>query len=298
MLPNDILLHHVFSFLHFEDLHVFQSMFDNHFRDAHWVLYNNRYVPFRLISRTITEYSLSIKGEMYPSSQGWIPYERDCFSPWEYNTLFRNHATPDMAPRIYYSDRPDLDIMYTGRRKPPRKLRFIEGQKMDVMDVQGQWWAGSMVACRDNWILYHFHGWESRWDQWYPNDSLHVAPLHSVTRDWRSRLEFGGLVDIKVDGRWYVGIICQIISTSTIMVKNYWPSDHFVMEVDVSSERLMFHGAHIYSYFHSPFRVSNHVWTEKHGVSVYRYRARGGETRLVDHLLSETEKEDIFPIKN
>jgi len=155
------------------------------------------------------------------------------------------------------------------------------------MDARGEWWKGVMVACKGHLIRYHFHGWESKWDVWYPNDSLHVAPLYSVTRDWRSAIRVGHLVDVKVQAGWYEGRICSRTAT-TVRVRPTLDPGTEEVEIEGTSERLQFHGAHTFPY-RSPFRVSNVVWKDGGGQEVYQYRLRGGNTVLADHILSDSE---------
>jgi hypothetical protein len=163
------------------------------------------------------------------------------------------------------------------------------------MDSIGEWWKGSMVACQDNQILYHSEGWDSKWDVWYPMDSLHVAPLHSITRDWRSTLREGDTVDFKDQNQWYEARICLLVE-NTVTVKYSKYGNQKLNEVELSSERLMFHGAH--TWFHrSAFRVSNVTWKDGEGTEVYQYRLRGNfssKTVLVDRLLSEAESRALF----
>jgi hypothetical protein len=163
------------------------------------------------------------------------------------------------------------------------------------MDSIGEWWKGKMVACQGNRILYHSEGWDSKWDVWYTMDSLHVAPLHSITRDWRSTLGQGDTVDFKDQNQWYKARICSWM-TSTVMVTYEKYGNPEVDEVKRSSERLMFHGAHTW-FYKSPFRVSNVVWQDKEGTEVYQYHLRGkcsSKTVLVDRLLSESETRALF----
>jgi len=260
-----------------------------------WDDRKNQYVPFKFQLCENSTAVLYIKGLVYrSSSEGWVRFSSNCYSPQEYQTYFREEATPDMAPRIHTSEDPRLEISYRGRRFP-QPIPFQEGQPVDVMDSIGEWWKGSMVACQDNKILYHSEGWNSKWDMWYPVDSLHVAPLHSITREWRSTLREGDMVDFKHQGQWYEAQICSLVgNTVTVKYSKYGKPE--TDDVELSSERLMFYGAHTWSY-RSPFRVSNVTWKDEEGIEVYQYRLRGNvssKTVLVDRLLSEAESRALF----
>lgn len=285
--PDDI-LRQVFMFLEFKELRAFGplcatiKMLGIRFEEARWALLHHEYVPFEFESSRFNSIdSLSISGRMYsPSYREWINCRRICYSPWEYTTTFRNDATPDVAPRVIPCNL-DVEITYRGRRRSPRRLAFRQGREVDVMDPHGVWWKGSMVACRENLIQYHFHGWESRWDHWYPNDSLHVAPLYSITKDWLAALQIGDSVDVKKDRYWFSGVLCEFMESSVIVNVNYE-----LVTIELSSERLMFHGAHTYNI--TSFLVKNPVWRDKEGVDVYQYRMRN-TLFLADHVLSDAE---------
>jgi len=186
-----------------------------------------------------------------------------------------------------------LEASYRGRRKRPRVLRFEEGQWVDVMDVYGVWWEGRMMEFKENLIRYHFHGWGTKWDMWYPTDSLHVAPHRSITRDWRSKLEKGSMVDVQHNLRWYEARIRHVTPTAIhVMIDGLGDPDNQI-RLDWSSERLMFYGAHTW-FYRSPFLISNVIWRDLEGTEVYQYRVRGGKTVLVDHILSESESNKIM----
>jgi hypothetical protein len=302
-LPDDILqqifLYSSFYPLHALGYHVKDVMDKVRLcpKNARWLWEDrkNRYVPFKYQLCENSTAVLYMNGKIYPSSsEGWVRFSSNCYSPQEYQTYFREEATPDMAPRIHTSEDPRLEISYRGRRSP-HPIFFQEGQEVDVMDSIGEWWKGSMVACRGHQILYHYEGWDSKWDVWYPMDSLQVAPLHSITKDWRSTLREGDRVDFKDQNQWYEARICSLM-THTVMVIYDKYGNPELGEVELSSERLMFHGAH--TWFHrSPFRVSEVTWKDKEGVEVYQYRMRGdmsSKTVLVDRLLSEGETRALF----
>jgi hypothetical protein len=229
-----------------------------------------------------------------------------CSSPWEYKHLFRNDDTLDMVPRIHYH--PQLEITYLGRRRnTPRKWIFEQDRAVDVMDLKGCWWEAHMVACQDNRIQYHFKGWSSQWDEWFPDTSLHVAPLHSVTRDWRSTLQKGDKVDIErgygEERSWFCGVV-HTIRGPRVWVKYNKKMDCEVVEL--SSDRLMFRGAHT-SYDERHTLLPNTVvWRTDKGCTddgtgsdsdIYQYRIKNGFTILVDHLLSEKEEDEFLDFK-
>lgn len=302
-LPEDVLCQ-VFLFMTFKELDalgyplgvVMQRLGIQPPRHARWVFYRHRYVPFEYHLSEITRCIIHIKGRVYPSltaSDGWVIYGRNCYSPWEYQMIFRDKTTPEMVPWVLVGD-PKLEITYRGKRKQ-RHLTFQQGQEVDVMDMNGEWWKGSMVACQDNLIRYHFHGWDSKWDRWYPKDSLHVAPLYSITRDWRSAIRVGLLVDYKktAQGGWHQGVIARMsVTNTTVWVRSFYDETD-EMEIERLSEQLMFQGAHT-GFHRSPFRVSNVLWKDRKGTEVYQYRVRKGNTVLVDHVLSELETQALL----
>ena len=303
-LPDDI-LQHIFLYSSFYPLHALGFDVEEVLKrlrlqpkKAGWVWEDtkNRYIPFRYSSRESTCAVLHIQGSVFPSSSdGWKRFSSNIYSPAEYQTYFRDKATPDMVPRIHPNDDPQIDISYRGRRSPQPPLALEEGREVDVMDSLGEWWKGSMVTCQDNRTLYHFEGWDSKWDQWYPNDSLHVAPLHSITQDWRLTLRVDDMLDFKHQGQWYEARI-SALNKSTVWVHFYKYRKPETEEVQLSSERLMFYGAHTWSY-RSPFRVSNVTWKDREGTEIYQYRFRGSmgsKTVLVDRLLSEAESQALF----
>ena len=329
-LPDD-LLRRVFLFLTFQDLHkigytvsrVMTYLDIRPPKEARWIFlfHRNRYVPFQyknciiltipsisLISLIPSISSLSlipsipsissihVKGQIFTGNT-WVFYGRNCYSPWEYQTFFRNEATPEMVPRVVCSKNSKVEITYRGRRtRTP--LRFEEGQEVDVMDGYGVWWKGSMVSwdSENHLFRYHFHGWDSRWDVWYPIDSLHVAPLHSIVPDWRSTLQKGDFCDYKhsKNGRWYEGSLVNVTPT-TVMVRVSSQQIEQIEQIQRSSERLMFFGAHT-GFHHSPLRVSNVLWKDTKGTEVYQYRIWGIKTVLVDHILSDVELQALLRI--
>jgi len=297
-LPDEV-LRQVFLFMTFKDLDalgyplevVMQRLGIRPPKYARWVFYRHRYVPFEYDLSEITRCVVYMNGRVYPSltaSDGWVGYARNCYSPWEYQTIFQDKPRPEMVPRVLAGD-PKLEITYRGKRKE-RRFTFQQGREVDVMDAVGEWWKGSMVASKDNLIRYHYHGWDSKWDRWYPNDSLHVAPLYSITRDWREAIRVGLLVEYKktAQGGWHQGVIARMsLTTTTVWVRSFSGGTDEV-EIERTSERLMFHGAHT-GFYRSPFRVSNVVWKDEKGTEVYQYRVRKGNTVLTDHVLSESE---------
>jgi hypothetical protein len=202
-----------------------------------------------------------------------------------------------MVPRVICNHDPRIySITYQGkRRQKSLQQTFQKDQEVDVMDTNGVWWKGSMVACKDNLIQYHYHGWETRWDKWYPTNSLHVAPVYSITKDWISSLRIGEVVDVKKYRYWFRGILC--ILTSTTATVNIMGE---IECIELSSERLMFSGAHTYTfetYKSTGNYILNAVWKDPVGNDIFKYKIRNGTTFLTDHLLSELEIDQLFPKK-
>ena len=307
VLPDEV-LREIFCFSTFRDLEGVLSVsallkvLGIKIRQARWVCHDKEYIPFQWKSTAIHRSTLQVHGLVYRwACRGW-QFDKKTFScPWDLKTMFRNEATQDMVPRILCShEKQYLDITYRGRRNSPRTWTFEEGKEVDVMDLQGNWWKGSMVSSKDDLILYHFHGWESRWDQWYPKDSLHVAPLYSITRDWRSKLGVHDWVDVKIGSAWFEGVICAM--TPTHFTVQYFlyerRSDWEMVDIEISSERIMYHGAHSFIYFwHSLVKLNNAVWNDGKGTEIYQYRitkSRNSTTILLDHILSEKEECELL----
>jgi hypothetical protein len=92
------------------------------------------------------------------------------------------------------------------------------GDLVDCMDKEKCWFE-SMVheVFPDNCVKIHFLGWGSKWDDIiYPAElGTRIAPLNSQTKNWRSELYEGGLIEIKcnddlVNQKWMWGKITAL----------------------------------------------------------------------------------------
>ena len=102
-------------------------------------------------------------------------------------------------------------------------LNLEPGDRCDVMDsaplnvlYTPRWFEGIVLLSNteENKVLIHFHGWNSRFDEWVTKDSESLQPRFTKTRNWRSQLKFGDNVEINVDTdngkRWIPGIVLKI----------------------------------------------------------------------------------------
>ena len=74
------------------------------------------------------------------------------------------------------------------------------GDLVDAMDKEKCWFESYIVELRPGMnVKVHFMGWGSKWDDVISIHDLphRVAPLNTMTKDWRSDLFEGGLIEIK-----------------------------------------------------------------------------------------------------
>ena len=74
------------------------------------------------------------------------------------------------------------------------------GDLVDAMDKEKCWFESYIVELRPGMnVKVHFMGWGSKWDDVISINELphRVAPLNTMTKDWRADLFEGGLIEIK-----------------------------------------------------------------------------------------------------
>ncbi len=89
------------------------------------------------------------------------------------------------------------------------------GDLVDAMDKEKCWFESIITEVRPGMnVKVHFMGWGSKWDDIISMEELEtrIAPLNSMTRDWRGDLFEGGLIEIKcnddtVHQKWMWGKI-------------------------------------------------------------------------------------------
>eukprot|EP01035_Chromulina_nebulosa_P020833 gene20833-27001_t len=129
-----------------------------------------------------------------------------------------------------------------GRNIWRKEDQLAVGDLVDCMDKEKCWFE-SMVheVFPDNCVKIHFLGWGSKWDDIiYPAElETRIAPLNSQTKNWRSELYEGGLIEIKcnddlVNQKWMWGKITALhlpeewvevsysFSNEPIVVKRAW----------------------------------------------------------------------------
>lgn len=92
-------------------------------------------------------------------------------------------------------------------RLPPDSLSFVVGEPVDVKDITGEvaWRPATIIAVRDDAVLVHYNGWESKWDEWVDQASERIArsrthtpgpPVHGFLRRARYASAFGNPGDV------------------------------------------------------------------------------------------------------
>mmetsp|Transcript_11832 Transcript_11832/g.15463 ORF Transcript_11832/g.15463 Transcript_11832/m.15463 type:complete len:169 (+) Transcript_11832:191-697(+) len=55
---------------------------------------------------------------------------------------------------------------------------------LDILDVQGKAWSAAQIKDRNGkQVMVHYHGWNSRWDEWIDITSKRLAPPGTHVKD-------------------------------------------------------------------------------------------------------------------
>ncbi|KAJ1430624.1 hypothetical protein B484DRAFT_49966, partial [Ochromonadaceae sp. CCMP2298] len=116
-----------------------------------------------------------------------------------------------------------LGSQYVRRTRGGRNIwrpeeALAAGDLVDAMDKEKCWFESIVQEITaDGGVRVHFMGWGSKWDDVIPGPELvpRLAPLNSKTKNWRSDLFQGGLIEIKcnddlVNQKWMWGRITAL----------------------------------------------------------------------------------------
>ncbi len=94
---------------------------------------------------------------------------------------------------------------------------FKVGDLIDAMDKEKSWFESYIVSIGNGFVRVHFMGWGSKWDDDIPESEItvRIAVLNTKSKNWRSELFEGGLIEIKcnedmVNQKWMWGKISAL----------------------------------------------------------------------------------------
>ena len=94
---------------------------------------------------------------------------------------------------------------------------FKVGDLIDAMDKEKSWFESYIVSIGNGVVRVHFMGWGSKWDDDIPESEItvRIAALNTKSKNWRSELFEGGLIEIKcnedmVNQKWMWGKISAL----------------------------------------------------------------------------------------
>lgn len=94
------------------------------------------------------------------------------------------------------------------------------GSKVDAQDCDGKWYEGIIMAVIDNdQYTVHYVGWSSRWDETVGMKSGRILPWRSQVADWRTSIVPGSIVEVKLNVKWYAGVVLSINRRRSVCVK-------------------------------------------------------------------------------
>ena len=99
---------------------------------------------------------------------------------------------------------------------------------VDAKDRKQVWYEAKVSQCHVDKILIHYMGWDFKYDEWLPRDSVRIQPLYTETRSWRNKLSMDDTVevlclspnsdDVDDNRRWFRGVI-QVIVGDLVLVE-------------------------------------------------------------------------------
>jgi len=134
---------------------------------------------------------------------------------------------------------------------------FAIGEAVDARDSVNRWYESRVLERRstangDLEYYVHFRGWQPRFDTWVSGDA--IAPLHTVTTNWRPRLRVGDTLEFSErPGRWLHATVTDVsrdaANTETMFVAVRKESSRGSQEpsiwVDVDCEKLCQRHTHL-----------------------------------------------------
>ena len=131
--------------------------------------------------------------------------------------------------------------------------------KVDALDsspnsskYKPRWFQSKIVKKCNNKFKIHFIGWNQRFDEYISIGSKRIMPLHSKTKDWKSKLKVGNIIEVKkiletpdnkYKERWCKGIIRRFNNGRVLLkfpIENYPSSWH-----ELNSENVTYNKMHI-----------------------------------------------------
>ena len=93
------------------------------------------------------------------------------------------------------------------------------GSLVDVHDPYGNWYEaivvnafGPLNPVQPGGIRIHYRGWEGRYNENFPRDSVRIAPPFTFVDNWRKNAKIGDIIEAKIpDGtKWFLATINTI----------------------------------------------------------------------------------------
>lgn len=156
--------------------------------------------------------------------------------------------------------------IYVGKRV--NAMHYYVGDKVDAMDLDGNWWESVILEKNDMSYKVHYKGWNHKWDQWV--SYLSVAPLFSITRNWRVSVLIGDTIEKKWGNKWFPVTIVNKKADMIEIKKNVTDqaSTEWVM---ILSDTIMPYGTHVKCY---PHKRLLQVFDESGGIDVWAHLNR------------------------
>jgi DNA-binding beta-propeller fold protein YncE len=185
------------------------------------------YLPFSFTDAVEKLLSLMQKEhKLFPPNTSSVT-EENIGSVKIYEEILNQRHEFFMKSKSYFKDIHELNIFI--EPKPSTKARggriiwdgvhsISPGDLLDCMDKEKSWFESLVLdVATDGSLKVHFMGWGSKWDDTIlPSEiTTRISPLNSYTKDWRSELFEGGLIEIKcnddlVNQKWMWGKITKL----------------------------------------------------------------------------------------